>query len=59
MPSKVWDEITYPFLSFNDCTIEVLKFIKNVFEGVQGLVSIDVCIKNTIEIGQNNILGNG
>ena len=22
-PSKVWDEITYPFLNFNSCTIEV------------------------------------
>ena len=23
MPNKVWDEITYPFLNFNDCTVEV------------------------------------
>ena len=23
MPSKVWDEITYPFLNFNGCTIAV------------------------------------
>ena len=23
MPSKVWDEITYPFLNFNGCTVEV------------------------------------
>ena len=23
MPGKVWDEIMYPFLNFNDCTIEV------------------------------------
>ena len=22
-PRKVWDEITYPFLNFNGCTIEV------------------------------------
>ena len=22
-PSKVWDEITYPFLNFNGCTVEV------------------------------------
>ena len=21
--SKVWDEITYPFLNFNGCTVEV------------------------------------
>ena len=24
MLSKVWDEITYQFLNFNGCTIEVL-----------------------------------
>ena len=23
MPGKMWDEITYPFLNFNGCTIEV------------------------------------
>ena len=23
MPSKVWDEITYPFLNFSGCTVEV------------------------------------
>ena len=23
MPGKVWDETTYPFLNFNDATIEV------------------------------------
>ena len=23
MPSKVWDEITYPFVSFNRATFEV------------------------------------
>ena len=23
MPSKVWDEITYPFLNLNGCTVEV------------------------------------
>ena len=22
MPSKVWDEITYPFLNFNGATVE-------------------------------------
>ena len=25
MPSKVWDEITYPFSNVNDCTTEALK----------------------------------
>ena len=29
MPSKVWDEITYPFLNFNGCTIEVWEWISN------------------------------
>ena len=23
MPGKVWDQITYPFLNFNGCTVEV------------------------------------
>ena len=23
MPSKVWDEITYPFLNFNGCTLGI------------------------------------
>ena len=23
MPGKVWGEITYPFLNFNGCTVEV------------------------------------
>ena len=27
MPSKVWDEITYPFLNFNGCTVEVWEWI--------------------------------
>ena len=30
MPSTVWDEITYPFLNFNGCTIEVWEWI-NIF----------------------------
>ena len=29
MFSKVWDEITYPFLNFNDRTVEVLEWISN------------------------------
>ena len=23
LPSRVWNEITYPFLNFNGCTVEV------------------------------------
>ena len=29
MHSKVWDEITYPFLNFNGCTVEVYEWISN------------------------------
>ena len=29
MPSKVWNEITYPFPNFNSCTIEVWEWISN------------------------------
>ena len=29
MPSKVWDEITYSFLNFNGCTVEVSEWISN------------------------------
>ena len=29
---KEWDEITYPFLNFNSCTIEVYEWISN-FQG--------------------------
>ena len=29
MPSKVWDEITYPFLNFNGATVEVKEWISN------------------------------
>ena len=29
MPSKVWDEITYPFPIFNSCTVEVWEWISN------------------------------
>ena len=27
MPSKLWDEITYPFLNFNGCTVDVKEWI--------------------------------
>ena len=30
MPSKVWDEITYSFLNFNSCTIEVWEWTNNL-----------------------------
>ena len=29
MPSKVWDEITYPFTNFNGCSVEVWEWISN------------------------------
>ena len=30
MPSKVWDEITYPFLNFIGCNLEVEEWISNL-----------------------------
>ena len=30
LPNKVWNETTYPFTNFNDCTIEVLEWISNL-----------------------------
>ena len=29
MPRELWDEITYPFLNFNGCTVEVYEKISN------------------------------
>ena len=29
MPSKLWDEITYPFPNLNSCAVEVWKWINN------------------------------
>ena len=28
--SKVWDEITYPFINFNGCTVEINEWISNL-----------------------------
>ena len=38
MPSKVWNEITYPFPNFNGCSNEVWEWISNFFPSF----SIDV-----------------
>ena len=27
MPSKVWDEVTYTFSNFHDCTVEVWEWV--------------------------------
>ena len=32
MPGKVWDELTYPFLSFNGCTVEVYEWLSNFIQ---------------------------
>ena len=29
MHYKIWDELTYPFLNFNGCTVEVYEWISN------------------------------
>ena len=34
MLSKVWDEITYLFLNFNGCTIEVQEGISNFIQHI-------------------------
>ena len=43
MPSKVQDEITYPFPNFNGCTIEVLEWISNFIQQYTGHVTIYPC----------------
>ena len=50
MPSKVWDEITYPFTNFNGATFEVWEWIHDfitLYNGcnylsMRGLKLIDV-----------------
>ena len=34
---KVWDEITYPFLNFNGCTVEVKEWISNLSHTLQDM----------------------
>ena len=45
MPSKVWDEITYPFPNFNGAIIHAgLKLNRVSKRGSRYLVSIRICI---------------
>ena len=37
---NVWDVITYPFLNFNGCTVEVYEWISNFLLHFTGLVII-------------------
>ena len=37
MLSKVWNEITYPFLNFNGCIVEVTEWIRNFIPHVHNL----------------------
>ena len=40
MPSKVWDEITYPFPNFNDRSVEVWEGISNfILHFIMGLIT--------------------
>ena len=41
MPSKVWDEITYPFPSFNGCNVELWEWISsfNTYIIMNGITS--------------------
>ena len=43
MPSKVWDEITYPFPNFNVCTFEVWEWIGNFIPHFTMDVNTDLC----------------
>ena len=46
MPNKVWDEITYPFLNFNGCTVEVQEWISNfISHFIMDVIIIHVEIK--------------
>ena len=40
MPSKVWDEITYPFPNINGCTVEVWERIDDLISHVMDYSSI-------------------
>ena len=50
MPGKVWEEITYPFINFNGCTVEVEEWISyftpiiwhygEVYDAVSVLVTV-------------------
>ena len=50
---KGWVEITYPFPSFNGCTVEVWEWINNFILHFNGLVQMGIKIKITLvwEIG--------
>ena len=43
MPSKIWDEITYPFLNFNGATVEVKEWISNFIPHLTGHVITYPC----------------
>ena len=43
MPSKVWDEITYPFSNFNGCTVEVWEWISHFIPHFTWHVIIHPC----------------
>ena len=43
MPNKVWDEITYPFLNFNGCTVEVYEWISNFIPHIEMDVNTYPC----------------
>ena len=46
MPSKVWDEVNYPFQNFNGCTVEICKRKSNFITTLQWMqLPIHVVIK--------------
>ena len=40
---KVWDEITYHFLNFNGCTVEVYEWVSNFISHISGHVVTYLC----------------
>ena len=44
MPSKVWDEITYPFPKRNGCIVDALEWISNCFSHcIMGVITFPCC----------------
>ena len=53
MPSKVWNEITYPFPNFSGCTMEVWEWISNFISHFIVDVITFPCWVNTRKFGRH------
>ena len=47
MPSKMWDEMIYPFLNFSGAAVEVYEWISNFRGTIFKLIFIITVIKNS------------